>query len=44
MTSPVVAFTSRYGSTRRYATALGRRLGAPAVELADLAPHPTPAR
>lgn len=38
MTSPVVAFTSRYGSTRRYATALGRRLGTPAVELADLAP------
>lgn len=37
MTRPVVAFTSRYGSTRRYATALGSRLGTPAVELADLA-------
>ena len=36
MNSPVVAFTSKYGSTRRYATALGQRLGTPAVELADL--------
>lgn len=37
MNRPVVAFTSRYGSTRRYATALGARLGTPAVELAGLA-------
>ena len=37
MNRPVVAFTSRYGSTRRYATALGDRLGTSAVELADLA-------
>ena len=37
MNSPVVAYTSRYGSTRRYATVLGERLGTPAIELADLA-------
>ncbi|HMT49435.1 flavodoxin domain-containing protein [Dietzia sp. UBA5065] len=36
MSSPVIAFTSKYGSTRRYATALGRRLGTPAVDLAEL--------
>ncbi|WP_159149522.1 flavodoxin domain-containing protein, partial [Dietzia lutea] len=40
MTHPVVAFTSRYGSTRRYATALGERLGTTAVELADLGTAP----
>ena len=34
MNSPAVVFTSKYGSTRRYATALGQRLGTPAVELA----------
>ena len=38
MNRPAVAFTSKYGSTRRYAIALGERLGTPAVELADLAP------
>lgn len=40
MSTPVVAFTSRYGSTRRYATALGRRLGTPAVELTRLGTAP----
>lgn len=37
MNNPVVAYTSKYGSTRRYALALGRRLGTPAVALSDLA-------
>ena len=37
MNRPVVAFTSKYGSTRRYATELGRRLSTPAVEVAG---HP----
>ncbi|MDV8002529.1 flavodoxin domain-containing protein [Rhodococcus sp. IEGM 1408] len=37
MNRPVVAFTSRYGSTRRYATALASRFGTPATKLADLA-------
>ena len=36
MNSPVVAFTSKYGSTRRYATALGQWLSTPAVELSRL--------
>lgn len=36
MNSPVVAFTSKYGSTRRYAAALAERLDTSAVELADL--------
>lgn len=33
MNKPLVVFTSKYGSTRRYATALGQRLGTRAVEL-----------
>lgn len=37
MNSPVVAFVSRYGSTRRYARALAQRLDTAAVELPDLA-------
>ena len=40
MNSPVVAYTSKYGSTRRYATALAARLGTGAVDLADLATDP----
>lgn len=37
MNSAVVAFVSKYGSTRRYAEALAQRLDTAAVELADLA-------
>ena len=36
MNSPVVAFTSKYGSTRRYAVALAEQLSTPAVELSTL--------
>lgn len=37
MISPVVTFTSKHGSTRRYATALAEQFGTRAVELPDLA-------
>lgn len=40
MNTPVVAFTSKYGSSRRYAIALGQLLSTPAVELADLGTAP----
>ncbi|MBB1020230.1 hypothetical protein G6030_02790 [Dietzia sp. E1] len=36
MNSPVVAFTSKYGSTRRYAVALAEQLSPPAVKLSTL--------
>lgn len=36
MNSPVVAFTSKYGSTQRYAQALAQRLDTSAVDLSDL--------
>lgn len=35
--SPVVTYTSKYGSTRRYALALAERLGTSAVDLESLA-------
>lgn len=38
MTRPAIAYTSRYGSTRQYASALAGRLGVPAIDLADTAP------
>lgn len=36
MNHPVVTFTSRYGSTRRYANALAERIGTRAVDLASM--------
>ncbi|MBB1029689.1 hypothetical protein G6027_02025 [Dietzia sp. SLG310A2-38A2] len=36
MNHPVVTFTSRYGSTRRYADALAGRIGTRAVDLASM--------
>lgn len=38
MSSPAVVYTSKYGSTRRYAHALAERLGVPAVELSSYQP------
>lgn len=37
MIRPVVTFTSKHGSTRRYATALAEQFGTRAAELTDLA-------
>lgn len=35
---PAIVYTSKYGSTRRYALALAERLGTPAVELSSYRP------
>ena len=38
MSRPAIVYTSKYGSTRRYALALSKRLGTPAVELSSYDP------
>lgn len=42
MSRPAIVYTSKYGSTRRYALALSERLGTPAVELSSYRPSDRP--